>query len=183
MTPSQTAELLGLCAAFDRRTIGKADVLAWQTVLGDIEFDAAKRAVTQHYATETRWIMPADIRTAVQQQRTSNVRDIHGAGQAAEVPDADPDDVPAYLAALRAQRTRAADGMELKPRPMKQLLAGVGHTVPTKEQPAQTALDVPCPHCEAPALRACRSGNGRRLGVYHPSRQEAARTNTSKETA
>ena len=45
MTPSQTAELLGLCAAFDRRTIGKADVLAWQTVLGDIEFDAGELRV------------------------------------------------------------------------------------------------------------------------------------------
>lgn len=183
MTPSETVVLAryvrALCPQqkFDEYTPD-----AWHDVLSEYQL-ADARAAAAAVAKRQPFISPAEIIDEIRQQRVDNVRDIQGAGQAAEVPDADPDDVPAYLAALRAQRTRAADGLELKPRPMKQLLAGVGNTVPTKDQPARTAFDVPCPHCEAPALRACRSSTGRRLGVYHPSRQDAVHTNTSKETA
>ncbi|MFB6593965.1 hypothetical protein ACFWFV_13860 [Streptomyces diastaticus] len=163
MTPSQTAELLGFCAAFDRRTIGKADVLAWQTVLADVDFTAARQAVTEHYAAETRWIMPADIRQAVRRHRANTADSIQGPGLPAEIPDADPDDVPGYLAALRAQRTRAADGAELKRRPVAELLAGIGRALPAAvaEIRRPGPLGRTCPTCTAAIGRPCRTPAGR----------------------
>lgn len=174
MTPADTAELLTFAAAFDRRTIGKADVLAWHTVLTDITLQDAKDAVTAHYSRETRWIMPADIRQHVQAQRADTAADFQGPGLSAAIPDADPDDVPAYLAAVKEQRTRAASG-ELRPRPVKELLAGVGRTVPT--QTRQTGpLTVACPYCGAEPLRRCRRGETGHLVGYHPSRIDAAKS-------
>jgi hypothetical protein len=171
MTPSQTAELLTFCAAFDRRTIGKADVLAWHTVLADIDHEAAKQAVTQHYAVETRWIMPADIRGAVHRNRSAAADSIHGPGLPAEIPDADPDDIPAYLAAIRQQRTRAANGHELRPRPVRELLAGIGHGIPPGLEDVKRPgpLGDDCPKCHAAIGRPCRTPNGKERAP-HPAR-------------
>lgn len=160
MTPSQTAELLAFAAAFDRRTLGKADVLAWHTVLTDIDYEAAKQAVTAHYATETRWIMPADIRQAVRKQRADTANNIHGPGLPAEIPDADPDDVRAYLTAVKEQRTRAADG--LQPRPVRELLAATGHAIPNEATDVRRPgpLGINCPNCGAAIGRPCRTPSG-----------------------
>ncbi|MEV0015403.1 zinc finger domain-containing protein [Streptomyces tendae] len=180
MTPSETAELLGLAAAFDRRTVGKADVLAWQTILADIDYTAARNAVTAHYGTETRWIMPADIRQHVLNQRADTAADIQGPGLPAEIPDADPDDVRAYLAAVREQRTRAADGTE-KRRPVGELLAGVGRQVPRTEATPELAavrrpgpFGVECPTCRAAIGRPCRIGQTGRERAPHEAREAAA---------
>ncbi|MFI8294469.1 hypothetical protein ACIGCZ_00830 [Streptomyces nigra] len=186
MTPAETAELLGLCAAFDRRTIGKTDVLAWQTVLADVTAEAAKQAVTAHYATETRWIMPADIRQAVLRQRADTAADYQGPGLTAEIPDADPDDVPAYLAAVKAQRTRAADG--LKPRPLAALLAGAVRQLPAGSGPALEEdlsavrrpgpLGIACPTCRAAIGRPCKTpaieGRAPRERPPHAARKRTA---------
>ncbi|MEU9558020.1 zinc finger domain-containing protein [Streptomyces fumanus] len=174
MTPAETAALLSFAAAFDRRTLGEADVLAWHTVLADIAFEPAKAAVTAHYATETRWIMPADIRQHVLARRNDTAADIQGPGLPAAIPDADPDDIPAYLAAVREQRTRAANG-QLRPRPVRELLAGVGRQAPTKT--TQTGpLSVECPYCGAGPLHRCRRGDTGLLVGFHPSRIDAAKS-------
>ncbi|WP_225811284.1 zinc finger domain-containing protein [Streptomyces spinosus] len=182
MTPAETAALLSFAAAFDRRTIGEADVLAWQTVLADIGFEPAKAAVTAHYAVETRWIMPADIRQHVIKQRADTAADIQGPGLPPEIPDADPDDVPAYLAAVRQQRHRAAEG--LKPRPVKELLAGVGRDIPKEVTAVRRPgpLGVTCPTCHAGVGRPCRTGNGRERAP-HENRETAALQHRTEETA
>ncbi|MET9012285.1 hypothetical protein ABZX74_15405 [Streptomyces olivaceoviridis] len=182
MTPSQTAELLGFAAAFDRRTVGKSDALAWHTILHDIDYQDAKAAVANHYATETRWIMPADIRNAVTKARADTAANIQGPGLPPEIPDADPDDVPAYLAAVRQQRHRAAEG--LKPRPVKELLAGVGRDIPREHAPVRRPgpLGVTCPTCSAPIGRPCRTGNGRERAP-HENRETAALQHRTEETA
>jgi hypothetical protein len=187
MTPAETAELLGLAAAFDRRTIGRTDIAAWTAVLADLELDAAKQAVTAHYATETRWIMPADIRQAVLKKRAEAAADYQGPGLTADIPDADPDDIPAYLTALRTQRTRAADG--LKPRPMAALLAGTVRQLPTG-QPTVTddrlatirrpgPLGVTCPTCRAAIGRPCKTpaleGRAPRERPPHNARKRTCR--------
>ncbi|MFK0297225.1 hypothetical protein ACIQU6_43090, partial [Streptomyces sp. NPDC090442] len=43
MTPADAAELLSLCAAFDRRTIGEADAHAWARALHDVPLDEDTR--------------------------------------------------------------------------------------------------------------------------------------------
>lgn len=61
MTLAETADLLSIAAGIDQRTIGEADVRAWHMVLDDIPFDAAAAALRDHYRTETRRVLPADI--------------------------------------------------------------------------------------------------------------------------
>jgi hypothetical protein len=185
MTPAQVAELLGFCAAFDRRTVGKADVLAWTTVLADVDFDAAKQAVTAHYANDTRWIMPADIRGTVRHNRADTAADIQGPGLPAEIPDADPDDVAAYLAAVRQQRTRAANGQQLKRRPVAELVAAVKAALPSADAPVDVAavrrsgpLGIDCPQCHAAIGRPCKTpaleGRPPRERGPHSARKTAA---------
>lgn len=61
MTPSETAKVLAAAAAFDRRTVGTADVAAWHSALGALDYADARDAVTRHYRTTTDWIMPVHI--------------------------------------------------------------------------------------------------------------------------
>lgn len=74
MTRGDVARLLAYIAAFDRRTLGDADVLAWHDVLGDLDFEAARAAVRTWYTEHDGWIMPAHIRTAVLGQAGSATR-------------------------------------------------------------------------------------------------------------
>lgn len=75
MNLSETADLLTAMSAFDRRTIGDGDVIAWQAVLSDASFGDCLEAVKRHYAENTEWMMPAHVRRLV--------RDIHGEREAA----------------------------------------------------------------------------------------------------
>lgn len=61
MTRSEAAQLLAIAAGVDQRTIGDADVQAWQMVLADITLADAVNALTAHYRETTRRVMPADI--------------------------------------------------------------------------------------------------------------------------
>lgn len=65
MNLSQTARLLSTVASFNNRTVGETDVVAWQSVLSDVDLADAERAVRDHYAESTEWIMPAHVRRAV----------------------------------------------------------------------------------------------------------------------
>ncbi|NUP19241.1 MAG: hypothetical protein HOZ81_24745 [Streptomyces sp.] len=196
MTPAETAELLGLCAAFDRRTIGKTDVLAWQTVLADIDPDAAKQAVTAHYAAETRWIMPADIRATVQAQRAARL-----AQHTDPTPTADPDDLTAYKAEIIATRRAVAAGHtppathELTAGPMHPDVAArlhaLGHQPPHDVNDTRAIssirrpgpLGIPCPTCRAAIGRPCKTpsidNRAPRERPPHAARKRAATTNAA----
>ena len=63
MTKTETAQLLTFIAAFDRRTIGEADVEAWHLILADADATDCAEAVRQHFATSREWLMPADVNT------------------------------------------------------------------------------------------------------------------------
>ena len=175
MTPAEVADLLAFAAAFDRRTVGRADVLAWHTVLADVDHTQARDAVSAHYADQTRWIMPADIRQAVRERRSQAAADYVGPGLTAEVPDADPDDVPGYIAALRAGRARAASGLE-RPRPVAALVDGRADRskIPTPRRPPGP-MSIVCPRCTAPLGIGCRLPSGRpRAAGPHRERATAA---------
>jgi hypothetical protein len=106
MRLSETAQLLTLCAAFDRRTIGESDVAAWTDVLGTAAYDDASDVVKLHYATSREWLMPCDVLSGVKRLRAARI-----SAAIEEVPDADPDDPPAYVSALREGRHRVATGL------------------------------------------------------------------------
>lgn len=64
LTKSEIALLLALCASFDQRTIGEADVEAWHEILGeDLSFTDARTRVLAHYRVSNERIMPSDILT------------------------------------------------------------------------------------------------------------------------
>lgn len=63
MTKTETAQLLTLVAAFDRRTLGETDVEAWYLIVADLEPNDCMEAVREHFLTERSWLMPADVRT------------------------------------------------------------------------------------------------------------------------
>jgi hypothetical protein len=62
---SETARLLSAMSAYDRRTIGDGDVIAWQAVLPDASFEDCLTAVKDYYAEQTEWMMPAHVRRLV----------------------------------------------------------------------------------------------------------------------
>jgi acyl-CoA hydrolase len=128
MTPSETAELLATVQAYTGRTVGTIDVAAWHEALRDLPLDACRRAVVQHYAISTDWVMPAHVRRLVKAERADRI------ARAIEMPpDADPDDVDAYLEALRDGRSRTASGDRTVPH---QQLTGTFRDVPAASQAA-----------------------------------------------
>lgn len=62
MTPGDVVRVLTKAAAFDQRTIGEADVLAWHEALSDLDAADALAAVTRHYSTTEQRIMPVHVR-------------------------------------------------------------------------------------------------------------------------
>ncbi|MYX36753.1 MULTISPECIES: hypothetical protein [unclassified Streptomyces] len=106
MNPADAAELLTLAAAFDRRTIGEADALAWGAALHAVPFDQdARDAVARHYADTDRWITPAHV---IQQRTKIRAARI---AEANVFDEGRPDETPAqYLARKRAMNAAIADG-------------------------------------------------------------------------
>lgn len=125
MQKSQTARLLGKAALVDNRTIDQMTIEAWHEIVGHLDYDDALAALLKHRTESTDYLMPAHIVAgvkAIRKQRADH-------GTAAEgIPDADPDDVPAYLAALRANRMRALNGQDMRTRPIAQLVAQAATT-------------------------------------------------------
>lgn len=78
MTPAQAATVLALAAAFDNRTVGEANAIAWSEALDErVALDDAKQIVVDHYARTREWIMPSDINTAsaaLRRDRLSRMR-------------------------------------------------------------------------------------------------------------
>ncbi len=112
MTPAEAATLLAMAAAYDgrMRLQNTAEIAiqaqAWAAALDErITFDDGRRLVIDHYAASREVIMPANINEAWWRRRNELMRT-----HVDPLPSADPDDVTAYLAELRANR--AAHGYD-----------------------------------------------------------------------
>lgn len=140
---------------------------AWHDVLADFAL-ADARAAAAVVARKQPFVSPAEIIDEIRKIRDARADGFQGAGHSAEVPDADPDDVQAYLSALRGLRTRAADGLQMKKRPIAQLLAGVGREVPGEIAAVKRPgpLGVECPNCGAAIGRPCRTPGGKERGPH-----------------
>lgn len=75
MNRSETAQLLTKIAAFDRRTIGEADVLAWHEILEPFPLADCLDAVRAYFSETREWCMPSDVVQRVQAVRTQRLRD------------------------------------------------------------------------------------------------------------
>lgn len=193
ITYEDASTLLGLAAARDQRTVGRADILAWHadlTAAGLTRHDA-EQALTAFYQEmanrqpQDRYRATAvdliDIAKRARRERVANLRY-----------DGDPDETPEqYLARLRARTAALADGRigpdtglralgpgTPDPRLLREL-AAVGHDVPDtttgSRRPVRVGpLTVECPACLAPLGKHCRS-NGHPRTVPHAARRRAAR--------
>ncbi len=74
MTAEEIGKLLATCAAYDRRTVGETDVIAWLKAVGDLPHRDCEEAIVAHYRESTQWIMPAHIRERVNAVRTERLR-------------------------------------------------------------------------------------------------------------
>lgn len=106
MKRSEVAALLSMCSAYDNRTIGEADVVAWHTIIGHLPVEQARAAVIDHYTRESRRIMPADVMAGAKRIR----RDLLDSADASFVPSCDPDDAEEYRRQLIEHRKAVADG-------------------------------------------------------------------------
>ena len=102
MTPDETALVLTKASAFDQRTIGEADVMAWHSVLEDVPAEDALQAVSDHYRESTSRLWPADVRRlagAIDYRRRGARRAQELAAQLPELPaaPADPERVKALV--------------------------------------------------------------------------------------
>ena len=111
MIKTEIVQLLAQVAAYDRRTVGEADVEAWHTVLADIPLADAVQAVSDHYRRSRDWIMPAEVLATARRLRGYRLE--HAAR--APHPDVDPNDVVEWLAAYRRQLRAIADGQPVNP--------------------------------------------------------------------
>ncbi|MFF6781395.1 hypothetical protein [Streptomyces sp. NPDC012510] len=194
ITFEDASTLLGLAAARDQRTVGRADVLAWHADLSAAGLTRAdaENALTVFYQEmasrqpKDRYRVTAvdliDIAKRARRERVANLRY-----------DGDPDETPEqYLTRLRARTAALADGRigpdtglralnpgAPDPRLLRELTA-VGRDVPDDDptgsrRPVRVGpLTVPCPACLAPLGRHCRS-NGHPRAVPHAARRRAAR--------
>lgn len=107
MNRAEAAQLLTMAAAYDARTIGEADVIAWHAVLQDVDFADAQTALVDHFRISTYRLMPAHICQGVKAMRAERLRgvDILDLGS-----DVDPDDVETYIATVRRRRDDIAAG-------------------------------------------------------------------------
>lgn len=122
MTPTEAVDLVELVASMcPAMRMEEKTGEAWYLLLGDLEFAEAVAAAAI-VGREQRFIAPADIRAQVtaSRKRAAEAR-ASSVAVALAVPDADPDDVPGYLAALRAGRLTAAPHELLRTRDLRAL--------------------------------------------------------------
>lgn len=174
MTPDETVMLTRYVRAMcPQQRIDEYTPDAWHDVLRPYSLDEARTAIASHISDGNAFISVGEIVGRIRQHRTNAAGDIHGPGQPAEIPDADPDDVLSYLTAVRDQRNRAAAGQPLQRRPIAELTTNTGRLPESKPSP-RGPLGVTCPRCSAAVGRACRTPGGRRMSVLHPARMDAA---------
>jgi hypothetical protein len=77
MTPAEVAKVLTKASAYDLRTVGQADVIAWHEALSDIELADALEAVARHFRLSTDRLMPAHVRQLVRDIRDERLRANH----------------------------------------------------------------------------------------------------------
>jgi hypothetical protein len=75
MKRSETAALLTKIAAYDRRTIGEADIEAWTEALdGLVTLQDSLVAVRNHFRESSEWLMPKEIIDRARKLRQDRLR-------------------------------------------------------------------------------------------------------------
>ena len=178
MNPTEAAELLAHCSAFDNRKPSAAAAVAWAAALEDIPLDRdAKAAVAAYYTTAPKdpdtklWILPHHVRTLRAKIRSGRLENF----QYEPVGD---ETVAEFMARYRGQLQAIASGRVRGPakpsaltggphKDVAKALEGVGRTVPDSDDEALVdavrragPLGVECPACGAAIGRPCKAPGG-----------------------
>lgn len=155
MNRNEVIDVLSAIAANDRRTVGEADVVIWQGVIGDLPRDLALRAVVEHIREcPGVWLEPGHVYQRVR----AMMRD-----ELAREPDA-----------FREARQAILDAKAAPDPPAPPFVGPVKH-----HRPQCNWLTIRCPHCGAGPLKRCTVPGTNRAphGGTHPARLEAAGVN------
>lgn len=82
MNRNQIIDLLSIITAYDKRTVGDADVAAWHAACKDLDFGEACKAVVEWFknpANQVGWFTPGALRGCIS---TYGGGDIHAAAAA-----------------------------------------------------------------------------------------------------
>jgi hypothetical protein len=121
VTAPEAAALLALASSFDNRTQNSAATRAWAEALSDVDFQDAQTAIVEHYKTESRWIMPADVRNGVrniQRERAAAAPDVYELEPPTWVTELEGEEFDAaYLVWIKDNSERARKGLPLEAGP------------------------------------------------------------------
>ncbi|MCR6649747.1 MAG: hypothetical protein NVV70_17010 [Cellulomonas sp.] len=105
MNAAEAALLLSMASAYDNRTVSEITARAWAEALSDVDVTDAKTVLVEHYRQSRVWLMPVDILDGVRDIRRARLR-----ATPVPVPEINPDDSRAYLAAYKASVAGIAAG-------------------------------------------------------------------------
>jgi hypothetical protein len=129
VTLDETLDLLSQIALVDDRVVKvneteqAAQLTMWAAILRDVPLDFAGRAVGDHYAESAWAVMPKDIAARWRAEARRRLDRHVGTFEPTSYPHLDPDNIPGYRAALRAEREGVRRG-GAEPVELRALLTG-----------------------------------------------------------
>jgi hypothetical protein len=182
VNPSDAAELLKHCSAFDNRKPSAAAAMAWSSALYDIPFDAdARAAVASYYTTSPKdpdgklWILPHHVRTLRTKIRSARLENF-------QYEPIEGETAAEFIARYQGQIAAVASGRAAPPsgrpaleggpsRAFTDELTARGYEVgrPVADSDEQALIDsvrrsgplgVICPACNAAVGRPCKIPGG-----------------------
>lgn len=129
MTLDETLELLAQISLVDDRVVRvdeteqAAQLTMWAAILRDVPLTFAGQAVGDHYAESAWAIMPKDIAARWRTESRRRLDRHVGTFEPNAHPTLDPDNIPGYRAALRAEREGVRRG-GYEPMAWPELMAG-----------------------------------------------------------
>lgn len=168
MNDNEIIDLLSVITAYDNRTTGDGELLAWSDAAsrGRWTFDEASEAVKAHYAESTAWIMPGHVTHRVREARTEPPH-------SRKLPQATPESAESEH---RRQVVKwFAQRMDANRRP--------------SHADRKNAMHIPCPYCGVRAERACWQtdahgsplASGKTMEDPHRQRVNAGREDTDDD--
>jgi hypothetical protein len=172
MTPEDVIDVLTAVQAGDRRTVGKADVIFWTQIIGDLPKDLALQAVVDHFREcPGEWLQPGHIVAgvrAIRRDRYERQSEAERAEREAICDSKAVDTIDAIVAELAEAKSIPADEPKYR-RPSSR---------------TDNALTVPCTWCGSMAGHACTIPGTRirlKAARAHPSRIAAAKQSNSPD--
>jgi len=152
-------DLLTEASAFDGRMVTEETVASWHRLLRNLDAAQAMQAMRTHFETEDRRLMPVHVIQGVKKLRADLMGNYQGPGLSVVMPQADPDNVMAYLREGLALRSQAGDGVASN---VLELEKGIGRMPNYMVSRETTAMVVACrdPDCKAIPGRQCRTKRG-----------------------